>query len=151
MNWDSSAFEVCLSLALVTVKFLDNSNKAFTLRFLTCAHLKHSSSIDLESFGGKNCVKQWAYSILDKGKKHTILETYFSFAYEMFQVKTASFNTVDLVGNDLYTGWVDRHSRGFHYTSEFDWHNQLSLALCNPWQVLGIESVNVNQYFRPIK
>lgn len=103
MNWDSSAFEVCLFLALVTVKFLDNSNKAFTLRVLTCAHLKHSS-IDLESFGSKNCVKQWAYSILDKGIKRTILETYFSFAYEMFQVKTASFNSAELVGNDLYTG-----------------------------------------------
>lgn len=104
MKWHSISFEVCLSLALVTVKFLDNSNKAFTLRVLTCAHLKHSSSIDLESFGGKNCVKQWAYSILDKGIKHTILETYFPFAYKMFQVKTASFNTADLVGNDLYTG-----------------------------------------------
>lgn len=104
MNWDSSPFEVCLSLALVTVKFLDNSNKAFTPRVLTCAHLKHSSSIDSESFGGKNCVKQWVYSILDKGIKHTIPETYFLFAYEMFQVKTASFSTADLVGNDLYTG-----------------------------------------------
>lgn len=42
--------------------------------------------------------------MLDKGIKHTIRETYFPFAYEMFHVKTASFNTADLVGNDLYTG-----------------------------------------------
>lgn len=104
MDWDSSPFGACLSLALVTVKFLDNSNKAFTLRVLTFAHLKDSSSIDLESFGGKNCVKQWGHSILDKEIKHTILETYFPFPYEMFHVKTASFNTADLVGNDLYTG-----------------------------------------------
>lgn len=103
----------------------------------------------------KSIAVEWRlFNSPQQGKEHNIHAVpFFPIVYEVCAVETASLNTRDHVGNDLHGRETDRRGGEFHYTFESEWHGQLTLGSphANLWQAHGIESVNVNQYFRSIK